>query len=159
MTLAGLAPRTVQTMEIAEGPAGTRQTLDVIAQLARAGKDSPIVRSFALNLWGPTSIERWIRRNWQIVPDPPMIEYIVTPERQLQELGVNGVLKGDCDDAAALVSAMLLSIGFPARLIAVRVQGDSEYSHVWVESEGVHIDPVVNPKDVPVLGEWMEVNV
>lgn len=76
-----------------------------------------------------------------------------------------GRLAGDCDDAATLAAALLVSLQFPCSFIAIRLHGSDEFSHVWartVSSDGaafLDIDPIVPAYLMPIqnYAEAMEV--
>lgn len=53
------------------------------------------------------------------------IETLQTPETTV-ELG-----QGDCDDKAALVAALLMSIGYPVQFAVL--ERDGEFVHVWCQ--------------------------
>jgi hypothetical protein len=99
-------------------------------------------------------LDQWLRDNWRIVPDPLDAEYIRAPLYQLQLAGENGFLQGDCDDSATLAASILAAGSWPAALIAIRMPGDSEYSHVFVRtlynSVYIDIDPIVPAEKLPI---------
>jgi transglutaminase-like putative cysteine protease len=60
--------------------------------------------------------------------DPIDLELLRTA-RAVAEMGV-----GDCDDKSILLASLLRAIGRPARFVAVALNGDSAFSHVYVET-------------------------
>lgn len=131
--------------------------------LARAAQADPDVRRLAHALASPAAVDAFLRESWRFVPDPED-EYIQTPARQLDGWMAGGDLTGDCDDAATLAASLLLALDWPCSLIAIRMPGDFEYSHVFlrcpVSAAGtLDIDPIVPAASLPITGvaESMEV--
>lgn len=75
---------------------------------------------------------------------------------QLGTLAEKGHLEGDCDDASTLAASLLASLSIPCEFRAIRMPGESEFSHVWCRSMGVDIDPIVPEEAMPLRG-WDEV--
>jgi hypothetical protein len=121
----------------------------VIRNLARETAASPEVREAAAYLSNPITLESWLRDVWHIVPDPLEAEFIRSPRFLLQ----CGRFEGDCDDASALASAILLSMGVPLLLVAIRTRLDTEFSHVFVHvpALGLDIDPIVPVHQLPLV--------
>ena len=82
-------------------------------------------------------------------PDPVDAEFIRAPSLEAKIFFSNGRFVGDCDDAATLAGALLLP-AWSGELVALRLEGDVEFSHVWLESEGVIIDPIVPAGHLPI---------
>lgn len=128
-----------------------------MGSLAHDGARTELVRNATLQLcrhpYGLTcadlarSIETVIRG--QVIFVPEYQERIQTPERLLKEIASRGIAYGDCDDAATLAAAMLLSVGIQdLRFVAMRY-GDVDYfEHVILEvacnGEWKRIDPTVD---------------
>lgn len=131
-TLMGLPP----------GPAGTVATVKLMKRLAKEAIRSPTqaVRAQALEIfrannlqarqWIPeiAALQRWVQKNITYTRDPVEVELVQTPEVTLK------LRRGDCDDQATLLGAMLEATGHPARLVAVGV-GGGPFSHVYVETK------------------------
>jgi transglutaminase-like putative cysteine protease len=135
------ATPTLATLQgLGDGPEGTAQTLRIMRDFARASLRNPAqtVRGMALSITQGVdarnylgelrACQGWVRDNIRYVQDPEDIELVQTPEKTL-EFGA-----GDCDDKSTLLAALLLSIGHPARFVAVGFDGDP-FSHVLVESK------------------------
>src|SRR5262252_9504744 len=153
---------------IPTGREGTRLTLEIMkAVILEAVQRSPEVVQAAEQLQTPVQLEQWLRAVWTIVPDPPEIEFIRTPEQQLRFLRQHRYLEGDCDDASVLASALLLGQGVGSTLVAVRLNGDDEFSHVFVRVElgdlRLDIDPIIPESQMPIppgrIAELMTVEV
>jgi len=104
-------------------------------------------------------VDAWVGQHLTLLGE--WEEFIQTPHRQLAEISEHGTVFGDCDDAAVLTGALLGSIGFPVRLVAVGRGAD--YMHVFTEAwDGAawwRLDPIVPPGD-PLAGlERMVVDV
>jgi transglutaminase-like putative cysteine protease len=70
----------------------------------------------------------WVRQNIEYRRDQDGVDTLHTIPRLLSER------KGDCDDMAMLLAAMLKLAGFPAWFVAVGYQ-PNQYEHVYVETE------------------------
>jgi len=114
----------------------------------------PEVQAIANALDNPAGVDEWLRYNWRVVPDPPDVEYIRTPHFQLRLAAENGFLIGDCDEAATLAAALLAALSWPCTLVAIRLHGDSEFSHVFTRTEYhsvyIDIDPIVPADQLPI---------
>lgn len=124
--------------QIASGDAGTDQTVQIIANRVSASLRRPTVRlqalqilraanasSFSENI-AARALHTWIRNNIRYVHDPIDVETVQDPDVTLQ------LQAGDCDDHAALMSAMLQSIGIKTRYSVI---GDGvTYLHIFPEA-------------------------
>lgn len=125
---------------IPNGDAGTRETLKIMSEYARASVRNPaqIVRRQAIALLGSLPPRQWVlemktlhafvRDQIRYMKDPHNLELVQTPEVTL-ELGV-----GDCDDKATLLAALLSASGHPAQFVAVSFDS-GPFSHVLVETQ------------------------
>lgn len=103
----------------------------------REYRTSPQVRQLAINIlrnvpsknWmaEAEAIRRWVANNIRYTRDVAGVETLQTPEVTLK------LRVGDCDDQATLVAAMLESVGFETRLVAIGGR-DGEYDHVMAEA-------------------------
>lgn len=91
------------------------------------------------------AVDEFTRRHLVLIGEAE--ELIQSPERQLLEIAERGSTWGDCDDAAVLNGALLVSVGIPTRLVAIK-QGP-RFVHVFLEAfDGAdwwRLDPVVSP--------------
>lgn len=112
-----------------------------MARLVREAQLLPTVRERALAIAGavPYSevdlkarlICQWVGRALTRIDEG--VELLHRPEYLLVELAAGRPIYGDCDDAAVLVSALLLSIGIPSRFVAMRRPG-GHFQHVFSEA-------------------------
>lgn len=128
-----------QLAAIPEGIEGTRTTLNLMREYARASVRHPqqIIRQQAERLVEHLPPRDWlgqimalhafVRDNIRYLRDPVGVERVAMPEVTL-EIG-----QGDCDDKATLLAALLESIGHPARFVALAFNGQG-FSHVLVET-------------------------
>src|SRR5574341_240748 len=59
-------------------------------------------------------------------------DFFVAPHLFLRSFGEGGYGKvGDCDDAAAAISAVLLALGIPSAMVMVQQPGKGYYNHVF----------------------------
>ena len=147
-------PAYYREMWIPEGKAGTRATLYQMREVAVQDSRQSLVQQLAQTYPSPIFIEQFFRMCWDIVPDPENCEYVRAPRYQVECYLETGRLEGDCDDAAVLASSMLRSIGWPSFLIAIRMPGQSDFSHVFCSAvqDGfrVSIDPIVPAGQLPI---------
>jgi hypothetical protein len=118
------------------GLAGTDKTLREIARLIADDLKNQRLRVYGSNilralpnkdyLAEAKAIYRYVASHIRFQRDPIGIETVQSPLFTLR-LGV-----GDCDDQAALVAALALAVGLPARLRAVGYSPDN-LSHIWAE--------------------------
>jgi hypothetical protein len=123
------------------GEAGTAQTIALMRQLIdQALADAEfvrltvdIVRSVPAydDLGEAESLYNWVKSHIRYTKDPVTKEKLYPPTELLK------IRAGDCDDISMLLGAMLLALGYPARLITISANPDdpSEFSHVYVEGE------------------------
>lgn len=111
-------------------------------EVALLDSPSPQIEWLASHFDSPESVSEFLNSHWRIVPDPETVEYIRTPRRQLRDAIKLGVFEGDCDDASTLAASILAARGIPSELVAIRLPGDKEFSHVFLRSFGLPIDPI-----------------
>lgn len=108
-------------------------------ELLRSSRPSSPVEALA-------AVDNFTRRHLVLIGEAE--ELIHTPELMLADIEQRGEAWGDCDDAAVLNGALLASVGFPVRLVAIK-EG-ARYVHVFVEAfdggDWWRLDPVVDPR-------------
>lgn len=143
---------TVKQYEIPSGDRGTKATLGMMMQLIVAGSRHPNVRDMAFKIMRPDKLKpstsiyalrEWTRLVVPFVRDPVTAEALTDPVAMVDRIDVEGRAPGDCDDAAMLVAAMALAVGFRARLVVVGFKGTSPlaggldsavpFLHIWCE--------------------------
>lgn len=126
--------------QIADGALGTRQTLRLMAMLVRdAVRGDIAIRSKAADLVESIHghafrdqarvLFEFVRDQIRWLGDVAGVETIQAPEVTLT------VGYGDCDDKSTLLAALLMSIGHPARFVAVGFSRPNEFQHVYVETK------------------------
>lgn len=123
---------------ISHGNEGVRETLHLMAELAREYRRHPAVIELArmATLGVPArdaqaeavTLMNFVRAEVRYVPDVRDVELIMTPER-LFTIGA-----GDCDDLALALAALLESLGIATRFVAMGENG-SDLTHVYVEAQ------------------------
>jgi hypothetical protein len=123
------------------GDAGIEQTVQVMRQLVDEALADPDFVNQAVSIVSSApahdeiaeikAIYSWVARNIRFVKDPVTKEKLYPPQ-QLLQIGA-----GDCDDISMLTAALLMAVGYPARLVTVAAQSDAptEFSHVYAEAE------------------------
>jgi Transglutaminase-like superfamily len=123
------------------GEAGTKQTIGVMRRLVdQAVSDANFVR-FAIDLvrgvlpyndiGEASAVYEWVKRNIRYTKDPVTKEKLYPPQDLLK------IRAGDCDDISMLLGALMIALGYPARLITISANGSApdEFSHVYLEAE------------------------
>lgn len=125
---------------IPAGEPGTDATLRTIGRLVKAALRDPRIRHLALDilrqrnadsiqpLSSIRAIYNWIKANIRYVLDPINVETVQAPEVTL-ELGA-----GDCDDHAALLAALCMSVGIPVRFVVLG-SSPSTFEHIYPEAQ------------------------
>lgn len=136
-------------MELANGAAGTRQTLRLMADLIRQGREALPVREMAKTLVRQlpqkdymgeiAAVHAFVRDRVRYTRDIRNVETLHTAERLLQDR------QGDCDDKAILVAAMLESIGHETQLVAIG-PSKQHFVHVFAQVRNPK-QPLLNQRD------------
>lgn len=96
---------------------------------------APLGRTDVVHQW--RAIRAWLAARWQFVPDPADVETVMTPPEQLARYRQDGVLRGDCDDAATLAAAFVKALGMRARFVVLGFFSPRDpYRHVYAEVQG-----------------------
>jgi len=100
-----------------------------------------------------TTVAAFVMRKMVYLADPDGGEFIQTPLVLLNTIGLKGFAYGDCDDHVVLLGAMLVSIGIPARAVAVKLHGSEFYNHVVIDypyqGRSILIDPCAKTVPTP----------
>jgi hypothetical protein len=131
-------PRPMAVQGVPSGHAGTALTLRAMKRLAREGaKDAGVIQVASRlvrhlmqydRIAEIVALHAFVRDSIRYTNDPTDLELLRTP-RAILEMGV-----GDCDDKSTLLSALLRCINHPSRFVAVELQRDAGFSHVYVET-------------------------
>jgi transglutaminase-like putative cysteine protease len=136
-----LNDRPTVIVKISDGAPGTYQTLRIMRELAKAGKQHPNVRALAVALTMDVAPKDWrgeieacfdfVQNKIRYVKDIRDVETLHTAERILEQGA------GDCDDKAVLLCSLLESISHPTRFVAVGFdpRDRKNYSHVFVSTK------------------------
>jgi Transglutaminase-like superfamily len=135
------APGIAYRTPLLSGEQGTAQTVQLMRQLIdEALADSQFIR-FVTDLVRSVpayddlaeaqALYGWVKRNIRFTKDPLTKEKLYPPQELLK------IKAGDCDDISMLLGAMLLAVGYPARLITISADESNpqEFSHVYPEAE------------------------
>lgn len=128
---------------IPKGDAGTTATVKYMARCIRQGSTSPQIRSMAVSLalHQKTDVDKakvvfdFVRSRMRYIRDNTFMETVSTPALHLKTFVQAGYAAGDCDDHVVLLGALLTSIGYPVRIVTVRVaKGYGPFQHVYLET-------------------------
>lgn len=121
------------------GQDGTRTTLQLMRAFVQHYKSDQSVRGLALELVRPLPpkdrlneirvLFEYVRDNIRYVHDIAGIETLQTPPATIE------LEAGDCDDKSTLLAALLASIGYRSRFVAVGYRQAGDYQHVYVEGD------------------------
>lgn len=130
---------------VANGDAGTVQTLQKMRDLVRARVAHPRVRRTAVTIAMQQStpsavtaqiygIRRFLSERVTFLRDPDGVELLHDPVVLLEEIEARYITMVDCDDVAMLAAALGKAIGIPARFRVVAFgDANAPYSHVWAD--------------------------
>jgi hypothetical protein len=150
-----------RVINLSEGDAGIRQTLELMKNLAIEGTQHGDIWELSRMLVGGDSpvdvhdtsgeaqrLLKYIQDHLRWTPDTGNAETVAAPWRTLQ------VRAGDCDDLSTLLASLGVSIGLETRFKAIAANEDfkKEFSHVYVQfkldGEWVSAEPSI--KEVPL---------
>lgn len=130
-------PQASSLSALPEGAAGIRATLSAMMRAARDAETTLEIRSLAERIVQHVApkdyagelraIQAWVKNNIRYTRDPVTTETLKIPHALLESP------YGDCDDQATLVAALAMSIGFPARFVAIGVNEPGTFDHVYAE--------------------------
>ena len=154
---------------IPEGDAGISDTVQTMVALARRDSISAIVCRVARVICSGTrrggselesayyraaAIRQWVADRFVFEDDPEAAELVYSAETQLRLIAENGVMLGDCDDAATLVAAIAIACDLDVRLVCVGftrlTSSTPAFTHVWAE---------LRPKAPGAGVPWLEMDV
>lgn len=131
--------RKIDRLKLHDGEAGVRQTLKIMGRLVREYRASPTIYGLSRSLIQKVPQKSWrgevdalfyfVRDSIRYVKDPVGAEAVQLPTITLE------IKSGDCDDKVTLLSSLLEAIGHPTRFCAVKVDGGSRYSHVFLQTK------------------------
>lgn len=163
-------PPSAQRLPLANnGQTDQQQILQIMEQVVQDHSNDAIVRETTVSILRgvgnndvPNQVKMvadWVRKSVTYVRDPVDGEYIITPDRMLQNWAQYGYMAGDCDDHVVLLNAMLGSIGVPTKAIGVKFGGSKEFNHVIsgaVVNGVMHqIDPCAKSGNLKVYQETL----
>lgn len=123
----------IQWRPLSTGKQGTRETLQVMAQLARKAAANEAFSQQAAQLGSLSAVDTFIRSNYRYRDE--MEEIIRTPEFMLNDLQRIGYIEGDCDDVSTLYAAFARALQYPARFVAIRyTPSNPNFEHVFTQA-------------------------
>ena len=151
------SPREVESTWIGSGDSATHITLGVMRQMLDQAAQSYTVRQNAEAITrGLPSYDdggvihrlyNFVHRRVRYRHDPQGVELVKTPEALLREINAYGTTGGDCDDSAVLLGALLESLGYPVRFVAISERIGDPLHHVLlqvkVERSWIALDPIL----------------
>ena len=142
----------IRIMSIANGPQGTRETLRIMAGLAREARHSlefcTFVRDLTCEVHTPEEMDDYIRARYTYQHED--IETLYAPRFNVLHYRLHGYFTGDCDDVTILYCAIYNALGYPSRMVAMRTKrNDENYFHVvpelFIHERWLRFDPTVPP--------------
>lgn len=130
-------------IKIPTGDAGTAETVRLMARCIRQGSTSPHIRSMAVSVAmhykndvdKARAVFNFIKSRMRYVRDNALMETLSTADLQVRNFVQSGFASGDCDDHVILLGSLLVSIGYPVRIVTVRVRpGFGSFDHVYLEA-------------------------
>jgi|SRR5215831_7060862 len=123
---------------IPDGQAGTRRTMETMAQMAREATQDPFFVQFARQFSSLGELESWMRNHFVYRDEHE--EILRTPVFMLSDMGrTSGTrvvgLEGDCDDASTFLAAAAKAMGYRTRLVAIRYnKTNPDFEHVFTQA-------------------------
>ncbi len=139
-------------LPLADGDAGTMQTLAAMRAVIHDAAESAHVRGIAAGLaagkWTGRDVADavfyWVKPRCRFQADPPGVEHLRHPHQLLSEISAAGVALCDCDDVSMLTAAILTAANLTAVLtVCAREPGPFEhvYTGVLIGGERYALDP------------------
>jgi len=77
----------------------------------------------------------WVKKHFRYTRDIKGTELVKTVEKMYNEILTHKKFIGDCDDVSTLIAAMLISIGYPVRLVIISTSNNVKdtYNHIFVQ--------------------------
>lgn len=128
-------------------------TVEVIRDAALRSQDNYSVRLLAEAICNKLrskdyvseilAIYHYVWTHTRYMRDPKTTELVQAPYLVVEQLGQGIIPQLDCDDMAALLSALLLSVGCEVRVVTVAFrhmfyQGRRQFSHVFAQAREPH---------------------
>lgn len=128
---------------------GAPQTIDVMRKAALSSQNKLVVRQLAEEICSQIdskdyvseylAIYNFILQRTRYMRDPRTVELVKAPYVVAEEILAKGRPNLDCDDLAATLGALILSIGGSVRYVTVAFgdvfhDGKRQYSHVFVQA-------------------------
>lgn len=110
-------------------PTVRNTALRIVAECVSRGDTCEIEAVFEAVKHGDPSVKPF-QKGFKYVADPRYADYFVSPIDIVANCA-RGACGGDCDEHAALIAALLGSIGWKVGLRAYGVAGSGGYSHVY----------------------------
>lgn len=126
-----------RTVPVPSGNAGVFATIRAMRELVNARKADPrIIQAATSIIWcAPErdelceveALHAYVRDSIRYVRDPHALESLTDPALTLARR------VGDCDDQAALLAALLESVGYPTRFVIAAFAHPGAWDHVWLQ--------------------------
>lgn len=125
-------------------PFGDAGSLTTLAKMRRIVNDSikmPIVVEAAHSVISgvaprdykgiAVAVRDWLTVNFRFVADPLGVELLRTPEYMIRQWDTNGIVTGDCDDAAILGASLAKAVGVQPLFVAIGFRRNGPFAHVY----------------------------
>lgn len=116
-----------------------RSTGDQLRKIAAALQPAGGARAFAGRLW------QWAYRYVAFQEDPAGQEMNIHPADMLQELREKHAARGDCDDLATLLAAIITAAGFQPVLVTAGLEKGDRFRHIYA---GIRVGPGLGLADI-----------
>ncbi len=129
--------------KIPNGDKGTDKTVAYMRDMIRKGSIDPEVRNLAIALTYNTqnnfekigNLFNFVQSRMAYVKDNFYVETLQTPHFMTRQFHEAGASFGDCDDHTIFLGSLLIAIGFPVKIVTVRVgQGYGPFNHVYLKT-------------------------
>lgn len=126
---------------LANGEAGTAQTIAMMRRLVDQALDDPAIIRRAIEIVRGVpafddvgevrAIFEWVHSHIRYTKDPLTKEKLYPPAELLK------IRAGDCDDVTNLICVFALALGYPCRYVTISTQADNpaEFTHIYASVE------------------------
>jgi transglutaminase-like putative cysteine protease len=94
------------------------------------------------------------KRAYEFAPDPPEAELVRNHVAQVRQMLAGKTVRGDCDDLAVVIAAMLIALDFPYAFVTVS-RDSGPYEHILTvagtKERGWY---PIDPQEAPAAGQW-----
>ena len=124
--------------------------MQTIIALIRDSKKIPAIREVAEDVIQNVTERNWleeikalfnyVKANIRYTQDIENVEMVKTPLKHITDIRDRGITYGDCDDATALLGALLVSVGYVVKVVIIKSEKNKEnsFNHIYLYAQVPH---------------------